>query len=200
MENGPAEVLEERRFLGVLTVGIVSGFFAYFIGSIFNIDFAALIKWSLSDIAIALLGAVPLIGGLYAFMNVQAPKIAAFRKDQIEYFAAIGFEFTPFRIALIALCAGVFEELLFRGVLQQVVAIHTPLWVSLIVTNVVFGALHWRNVTYASIAGIVGLYLGIIFALTNNLLVVIIIHALYDVVALAVTRSEIIKLRNRKSD
>jgi len=41
---------------------------------------------------------------------------------------------------------------------------------------------------YALLAGVVGLYLGGLYLLTGNLLVPIVVHALYDVVALGYLR------------
>ena len=49
-----------------------------------------------------------------------------------------------------------------------------------------FGAAHWLTATYALLAGLIGLYLGALFLLTENLLVPAIAHAAYDVVALSV--------------
>jgi len=49
-----------------------------------------------------------------------------------------------------------------------------------------FGAAHWLTLSYALLAGVIGVYLGVVFLLTENLLIPITAHALYDVVALSV--------------
>ena len=45
---------------------------------------------------------------------------------------------------------------------------------------------HWVSTTYAVVAGIVGLYLGSLYLITQNLLAPVVTHALYDFVALLV--------------
>ena len=44
---------------------------------------------------------------LFWFSRTTWPRIAAFRQSQIDFFANIGFEFTPLRIAVLAIGAGV---------------------------------------------------------------------------------------------
>lgn len=87
--------------------------------------------------------------------------------------------------AAIAAAAGLGEELLFRGGVQVLLTKPLGLWGALVVSNVLFGMAHLVTRTYALIAAILGLYLGATFALTGNLLVPIVAHALYDFVALA---------------
>ena len=90
-----------------------------------------------------------------------------------------------------ALLAGVGEEALFRGVIQPALAAHLPAWAAIAHRHrLLFGLAHWVTPTYAILAGIVGAYLGwLLLRLSGNLLVPIVAHALYDVVALAVLAS-----------
>lgn len=87
-----------------------------------------------------------------------------------------------------AIGAGVSEELLFRGVLQTWSDRFLPLAFAILATNVLFGALHARTVLYAVIAGFVGVYLGVVFEASGNLVAPIVTHALYDAVALELAR------------
>ena len=87
-------------------------------------------------------------------------------------------------LALLAVLAGVGEEALFRGVIQDALAGWLPIWLALVVTGLVFGMAHWVSTTYAVVAGIVGLYLGSLYLITQNLLAPVLAHALYDFVAL----------------
>ena len=82
--------------------------------------------------------------------------------------------------------AGIGEELLFRGVLQPALAAHLPTWIAVVAVGTLFGLAHWLTAAYAVLAGIVGIYLGALFALSGNLLVPIAAHACYDLVALFV--------------
>ena len=89
-------------------------------------------------------------------------------------------------IILLAALAGLGEELLFRGVIQTWLAARYPLWLALLLAGALFGVGHWLSATYAALAGLIGLYLGVVFLLTGNLLAPIVAHAVYDVVALSV--------------
>jgi len=92
-------------------------------------------------------------------------------------------------LAGIALLAGLGEELLFRGLLQQGLA-HAiggvaGLWIGLLLASTLFGLLHWVTATYALLAGMIGLYFGALWLVSGNLLLPIIAHAAYDFVILA---------------
>ncbi len=54
----------------------------------------------------------------------------------------------------------------------------------MILTSILFGALHWITPTYAAIAGLIGFYLGAFMVVSGNLVVPILVHALYDFFAL----------------
>lgn len=134
---------------------------------------------------------VPMLALLHWFLATRWRPAVAFRESQIDFFAAIGFEFTPLRVAILSIGAGVSEEILFRGVLQTWMAGTTPLWAAILATNILFGALHARTVLYAIVAGLVGVYLGVVFELTGNLIAPMIAHGLYDAVALDYVRRAI---------
>jgi CAAX protease family protein len=87
-------------------------------------------------------------------------------------------------LMLVSALAGVGEEAFFRGVLQSTLADHVPGWVALIATAAAFGLAHFLTREYAIVAGIVGLYLGSTSLLSGNLLVPMLAHGLYDLVAL----------------
>jgi membrane protease YdiL (CAAX protease family) len=72
----------------------------------------------------------------------------------------------------------------FRGVLQEAAGRWTHLAVAVAAVSVAFGLLHALTPTYAVLATLLGVYLGVVQAASGNLLVVIIAHALYDFVAL----------------
>lgn len=92
---------------------------------------------------------------------------------------------TPLELALISLAAGVGEEALFRGAIQAGVGeLATPV-VGLVAAAVLFGAVHLITRTYALLAGLIGMYLGMLLILFDNLLIPMIVHATYDFVALS---------------
>jgi membrane protease YdiL (CAAX protease family) len=87
-------------------------------------------------------------------------------------------------ILLLALLAGVGEELLFRGVIQAWLTERGPLWLAIAAASLLFGVGHWLSASYAALASLIGAYLGILFLVSGNLLVPMVAHAAYDVVAL----------------
>jgi uncharacterized protein len=89
-------------------------------------------------------------------------------------------------IVLLAVFAGVGEELLFRGVIQVWLAERTPVWLAVAAASLLFGVGHWLSASYALLAWLIGAYLGILFLLSGNLLAPMVAHAAYDVVALLV--------------
>ena len=104
-------------------------------------------------------------------------------------------------LAAIALLAGVGEEMLFRGVLQPALAHWAtgfvsrwagPLdaavaanWLAAVVVAVAFGMAHAVNLSYAVLAGVIGLYLGWLWmASGGDLTLPVGAHAIYDFLAL----------------
>lgn len=87
-------------------------------------------------------------------------------------------------LALLATLAGLGEELLFRGVIQTGLARLVPGPLALLSASILFGLAHFATSTYAVVAGLMGLYLGVLFLVQGSLLTPIVTHALYDLVAL----------------
>ena len=85
-------------------------------------------------------------------------------------------------LILLALLAGVGEELLFRGWLQVWIESHWGAAAGLVGSNILFGLAHCITAPYAILAGAIGVYLGVLFDASGerSLLVPVIAHALYD--------------------
>ena len=88
------------------------------------------------------------------------------------------------KLALLSVLAGLGEELFFRGFLQAGLARFIGLIPALAVASCVFGVCHLVTRAYGLMAAVVGIYLGLLWIWTNNLLVPITAHALHDFVAL----------------
>jgi uncharacterized protein len=87
-------------------------------------------------------------------------------------------------LAGLALLAGVSEEILFRGVIQTALARSISSGSALILTSLLFGLVHFASRAYALLAAAMGLYLGAVFLLADNLIPPILAHAGYDFAAL----------------
>lgn len=94
----------------------------------------------------------------------------------------------------LSLAAGLGEEWLFRGLLQEGL---TRWWeggsilLVIVVVAVIFGICHWITHLYFLLATITGIYLGWLYWFSGGLVVPVLAHALYDFIALIViTRIE----------
>jgi membrane protease YdiL (CAAX protease family) len=105
----------------------------------------------------------------------------------------------PSELIVISLCAGIGEELLFRGWLMNwladTIALASPaidsqlvMIVALIGSSIVFGLFHPITRLYIVLAALMGLYFGGLMMWTGNLLVPMTAHAAYDAVQLLITR------------
>ena len=54
----------------------------------------------------------------------------------------------------------------------------------ILIVSLIFGLAHYLSITYAIYAFLTGLYLGLIYQAFGNLYIVMVIHAVYDFVAL----------------
>lgn len=95
-------------------------------------------------------------------------------------------------LAVLSLLAGIGEEMLFRGLFQaglaQWIGRPSGTAAAIAVVSIVFGAGHALTRTYAVLAGLISVYLGLLFVVTGNLLAPIAAHAVYDFAALIYMR------------
>lgn len=191
MSNARRQRDDTRAFLLVLAGAGLMIAAAYGFGVLLHASPLDRFSFSLADALFGAAATGPLVLLLFWFMRTDIRALARFRQSQIDFFADIGFKFTPHRIALLAVAAGISEELLFRGVFQSWIERGMPLVWAIVLPNILFGALHARTSLYAFIAGLVGVYMGVLFAATGNVLAPIVTHAIYDWVALVVTQRAI---------
>lgn len=85
---------------------------------------------------------------------------------------------------LLSVFAGVGEELLFRAAVQGWLAEHTHTVTSVLVASVLFGLVHYASFTYFVVATGLGLVLGLAYAISDSLLLVMVWHGVYDMIAL----------------
>lgn len=83
-------------------------------------------------------------------------------------------------LVAISLIAGIAEEMLFRGVIQTQLGI--------LPASILFGLAHLITPTYAVIATIMGIYIGILYQVFDSLLIPIQLHFIYDLFALLYLR------------
>jgi membrane protease YdiL (CAAX protease family) len=92
--------------------------------------------------------------------------------------------YSPAVLILLSLLAGVGEELLFRGAIQGWLMANTDPVTAVLAASVLFGLVHYVSFTYFLVATGLGLILGAAYLLSESLVLVMVWHALYDMIAL----------------
>ncbi len=135
-------------------------------------------------IALGVAATMPLFLGLYWTIRSSWSVLVGLRRVIEDQVVPLFAGCTVWGIATISILAGVGEEALFRGVIQTNLAGAMGVVAALLVTSVLFGLVHFVTSTYAVMAGIIGLYLGVISIWSGNVFVPMVVHALYYFVAL----------------
>jgi membrane protease YdiL (CAAX protease family) len=141
-------------------------------------------RWNWRDLGIGVATTVPLLLGLLVCIRWPVGPLGRIKGISDEFIRPVFQRCTAFDLAMISLVAGLGEEMLFRGVVQGLGDRWFGMGYGLAVASVLFGLVHLITPTYALLATLCGVYFGILVMLTDNLLVVILPHALYDFIAL----------------
>ncbi|HLS04858.1 MAG TPA: CPBP family intramembrane glutamic endopeptidase [Wenzhouxiangella sp.] len=142
-------------------------------------------EYSIKAVAAAVAATVPLIA-VFLFVPAGGHWLWARKMQAVATrLAALLFSGRiPGTILAVSVLAGVGEELLFRGVIQTWLGQQTSPALGLIAASVLFGLAHWVSRSYAVLTAVVGAYLGLLYHLSGNLFIPVVVHALYDWVAL----------------
>jgi membrane protease YdiL (CAAX protease family) len=147
------------------------------------------LTWS-SDAWLRSLGASLPMLLLLAFLTRSKWRPVAELRRQVESLVGELFrDVSWLGLAVVAIAAGLGEEILFRGAFQPIAERWWGPVAGLIVVSVVFGALHAASSTYFVLAMIVGFYLGWLARQFDDLTAPIFVHATYDFAALIVLRA-----------
>ncbi len=137
------------------------------------------------------LGTVATIPLLAVFLWLQYSRIESLndlqeliQKQIVPLFSKATF----LELGLISLAAGLGEEALFRGViqtyLQKLMGVDGGPAIPILLASLLFGLVHFVSREYLLLSTLMGLYLGLWFWWTEDLIVPIVIHTLYDWFAL----------------
>ncbi len=158
--------------------------FAWLLGVSLREQFAPLgapFAWA---VARGVAATLPMLAVFWWLVNSKRPMLRQLR-EQVEWLIREMFPSASVpQFAMIALLAGVGEELLFRGVLQTKLGDWTTPMVGLAITSVLFGLAHALSKLYFAFAIAVGAFLGWLALHYHDLAAPMVAHALYDFVAL----------------
>lgn len=161
---------------------------AAFLGWLFSIPLRDLFpEWGQPTAAATLRGifyTLPMLVLFWVMIHSQLTTMRQLR-DQVESLIREMFPSGSYaQFAMVALLAGVGEELLFRGVIQAQLVEWTNPVAGLVLASLIFGAAHALSKLYFLLATLIGLYLGWLLQRYGELVTPIIAHALYDFLAL----------------
>lgn len=127
---------------------------------------------------------IPTVLLMWWMSSTTWPALRRLRREVEQTIVPLFADCTAGELVLIALLAGVGEEALFRGLVQRGVSDIAGPTAGVVVAGALFGLAHFVTHTYALLAALLGIYLGVLFLVTGNLVVPIVVHTLYDVIAL----------------
>lgn len=159
-----------------------------------------MIHWTGEATTWGAVAALPLIAGLVLLVILPFRPLRELVQIVDELVAPLFRQCRLIELALIAALAGLGEEMLFRGVVQVTIAEWfggtLGVWIGILAAAIMFGLLHPITTGYAVLAGTIGVYLGWVFAITDNLLVPVVAHGVYDFVALVY----LVRLRDNSTE
>jgi membrane protease YdiL (CAAX protease family) len=142
------------------------------------------VRWDWPDAFLGCAAAVPPLLFFWWTLSSRLRLLADHRR-LLERFVPLLFgNWSVLLFALISLVAGICEEALFRGAIQNILAGFVGKLAGLALASVLFGCAHFLSRTYFVITTVIGAYLGLLWIWTGNLFTPVATHALYDFVAL----------------
>jgi uncharacterized protein len=146
------------------------------------------IEWTLPGFGWGLLGCLPLLAFFWICLRLPRGPFVDLLDIVDNYLMPLFRHSHVYELAVISALAGLGEELLFRGVIQVSIAdtLDGPAGAALglVLAAILFGLVHFITPSYVLMAGLMGLYLGGLWLATQNLLVPITAHAVYDFLVL----------------
>lgn len=202
MENGEPTPLPTPRALVAMAVVFEGGLavVAVVLGSWWGYPPAARIETTWLALVQGTAASLPMLILFLLSLRVPFRPMVNLRRVVDEFMVPLFRHCRPLELLIISVLAGLGEEMLFRGVLQEAIAgwVGGPAgpWTGVVGAAVLFGLLHPMTPSYAVLAAAIGLYLGWLQLAVGNLLVPITAHAAYDFFALAY----LVKYRGKRTD
>jgi len=181
-------------------------FLAMFLGWLFSIPTLDVIHWNWQGVWLGLAATVPMLA-LFVLCRFAPWRPFRHLTRLVRHLLIPPMRTCrPHEIVIISGLAGLGEELLFRGILQGGAFLLLVKWLdpttSIILAvgfaSIAFGIAHAITRLYLILATILGIYLGVLWLWTDNLLVPIVAHAAYDLIAITWMLQHERRLEQRK--
>jgi membrane protease YdiL (CAAX protease family) len=148
------------------------------------------IHWEPLGLGWGVAACIPLLAGMFVLRGIKNGPVGRLNRVVDQFVVPLFAGCTLFDFALISIVGGLGEELLFRGLIQAALTNWLGTVAGIAIASLLFGLAHIITPTYAVLATVIGVYLGGIWIVAENLLAPIVAHALYDFAALIyLTRS-----------
>lgn len=195
--NQPAES-DPRFFLVAVLFEAGLGVVALGIGWLVGVQPLSTWRFTLDAVGWGIAATLPMLVGLWWINRFPVGPLRALKQLVVEELVPRFRDLRLWQLAALAAAAGVGEELLLRGLVQtgltnlasRVLTAPAASGVGLVLAALLFGLMHPLSKTYATLCLLIGLYLGVIWLATGNLLVPVIAHGLYDFLALVYLLSQ----------
>ncbi len=172
------------------TLGSIVGFemalavLALILAAWIGIDLTARMVFDVPTLNWAVITTLPLIGVMVTLTQSNWAWVKTLNEPVETYMRPLLKDLPPGGLLLVAVAAGTGEELLFRGVIQQGLSDWAGPALGLITASVLFGFAHALNRYYVLVTMVMGVYLGLLYQASQNIVLVMLVHALYDWVVL----------------
>jgi membrane protease YdiL (CAAX protease family) len=188
----------QRLFLFMAGFEVGLGVVAVFVGWLTQIDPRAYIpkahetRQLLSDTGMGVIATLPMLVAMFLLDMLPIRSMRELVDRTKTIVIPMMRQLSWPQIAVVAVAAGVGEEMLFRGWLQTSIAgqptlasLAKPETMAAIVAGAIaFGMAHYITPAYFLVATGFGIYFGVLFCWSESLWVPIVAHALYDFVAI----------------
>lgn len=181
-----AEQEDDRSSIVLLAIAVEGGLVlgALLLGWLFSQPPLTRFDLDLTAVVWGLLAAVPMLVLVLVLMHLPLPPLVRLRELTENVFGPVLAPCTLVDLLGISCLAGLGEEMVFRGVVQDALVEHLSTAGAIAAAAVLFGLVHAVTPTYAVLAAGMGVYLGWLYVATDNLLAPMVTHAVYDFVLL----------------
>ena len=194
MVKSPTQSIFGRKAFAAKAICFEAGLLFLAIGIGYLVGFSPLNRISGTElprqVLVGVLAAVPMLVGLLLLQRASFSWLQRIETLLDDTILPLFQQLNVFELALLSLAAGVGEEVLFRGLLQdgisQVIGGVNGQLFGLFSASLIFGLVHWLTRAYALLAAMAGVYLGLLMVVTDSLMPPIVAHAAYDFIALLV--------------
>lgn len=145
---------------------------------------ASFVSFQAGQIGAGFALAFALIGLSFALSKAFPKWVEWLVRSQARNYPFLKHRISIAAIIFISICAGVGEEVLFRGGLQTWLGDFLPLPIAILIASALFALIHFAQPLNSALIFIIGCLFGGVYWTTGSLLTVIIAHTVYDIYAL----------------